>query len=747
MADNKDVVKKGVEDLEKEITCAICHEHYTEPKVLPCCHYYCKQCIHHLALRTGMDKPFPCPECRKDTTLPEASVDNLPTAFFVNRMKEVHSKLELAHGKVEAKCESCLEDKAEAFCRQCTKFICAECVKQHRRMKKLFPGHEVSTLEELKGGGAEEILIQEPSHKTCKVHKQPMSVYCYDCNTLICRDCTIKDHLGHKYEFVSVAAPKTKEELTQQLGPLMKSQESLFHAIKEIQTTIAEVEDQGGSVANTIKISCKELHTIIDDHQEALLAEAATRIQQEVKRLSDQEKSLSTAYAVVQGVIEYTKQCLEHSADDEVMRMRVEMQSRIDREIQEQQKEGENLAPVEEVDMGVEVSCAEDLKQLCHSKVKLSQIALVCTITGDGVKYAEVNKTSEFRVATKLSNGKLTKLPVVVECHLKSLASASTTKCTVGLVEDSEYRIQYTPTVQGCHEMIVTVNGQEVAGSPFPVFVSIHPTQLETPIRVITGVRIPWHLALNPAGNIIVRDLQTITILDKTGKKLMKSNYGFDNPLGVAVDNIDGCVYVTDNPSNNSKIIKLSPDLKLKQVFESNSKLKYRGVSVVGDEVMVCCQDTSVMVYTKELEYVRKIGSHGDGPGQYNRIFGLCSDEHSNVYICDINKCRVQVFSNGGEFLRSLDGDRDGVKKIRKPHDVCVSGQYVYVTNFSGHSVSVFTTDGEYVNTFGQRGSGPSDLMYPCGVCVDKDGFVYVCDNGNNRLLISSQFCEFVLLD
>ena len=100
----------------------------------------------------------------------------------------------------------------------------------------------------------------------------------------------------------------------------------------------------------------------------------------------------------------------------------------------------------------------------------------------------------------------------------------------------------------------------------------------------------------------------------------------------MAVDSTDGCVYVTDNPSNISKIIKLSPDLKLKQVFDSNSMLKYRGASVVGDEVMVCCQDTSVMVYTKELEYVRIIGSHGDGPGKYMRIYGLCSDEHSNLY-------------------------------------------------------------------------------------------------------------------
>ena len=727
MAENQDVVKKGVEDLEKEITCAICHEHYTEPKVLPCCHYYCKKCIHHLALRTGIDKPFPCPECRKDTTLPEASVNNLPTAFFLNRMKEVHSKLELAYGKVEAKCESCLEDKAEAFCRQCTKFICAECVKQHQRMKKLFPGHEVSTLEELKEGGVEEILIQEPSHKACKVHKQPMSVYCYDCNTLICRDCTIKDHLGHKYEFMLVAVPKAKEELTQQLDPLMKSQESLFHAIKEIQTTIAEVEDQGGSVANTIKISCKELHTIIDDHQESLLTEAATRVQQKVKRLSGQEKSLSTAYAVVQGVIEYTKQCLEHSADDEVVRMRFEMQSRIDREIQEQQKEGENLAPVEEADMGVEVSCAEDLKQICLTKAKLN---FLCTITGEGVKSAEMNKTSDFRVVT---NGKPT---VVIECHLKSLASTSTSKCIVDLIEDREYRIQYTPTVRGRHEVIVTVNGQEVAGSPFPVFVSIHPTQLGKPVQVITGVERPWHLALNPAGNIIVRDSQTITMLDKTGKKLMKSEYDFHCPLGVAVDSTDGCVYVTDNLANISKIIKLSPDLKLKQVFESNSEFNYRGESVVGDEVMVCCLDASVMVYTKELEYLRKIGSHGDtdGPGQYNRIFGLCSDEHSNVYVCDYSKSRVQVFSNGGEFLHSLDRDGYDVKKLKCPHDVCVSGhgQYVYVTNYSGHSVSVFTTDGDYVTIFGQCG----DLLYPRGVCVDKDGFVYVCDHGNNRLQI-----------
>ena len=104
MAEHVDVVEKIFRRRSRVL---ICHDHYTEPKVLPCLHYYCKQCVHRLTLRTGLNQPFSCPECCKDTTLPRGNVDELPTAFFVNHMKSVHSKLERAHSKVEAKCEMC----------------------------------------------------------------------------------------------------------------------------------------------------------------------------------------------------------------------------------------------------------------------------------------------------------------------------------------------------------------------------------------------------------------------------------------------------------------------------------------------------------------------------------------------------------------------------------------------------------------------------------------------------------------
>ena len=89
-----------------------------DPKVLPCLHYYCKKCVLRLAHRTGTGKPFSCPECRCDATLPEGGVDELKTAFFVNRLKTTVSTMDRAPGKVEVKCELCSGsgDKAEAFC-------------------------------------------------------------------------------------------------------------------------------------------------------------------------------------------------------------------------------------------------------------------------------------------------------------------------------------------------------------------------------------------------------------------------------------------------------------------------------------------------------------------------------------------------------------------------------------------------------------------------------------------------------
>ena len=406
MAEGIVVEGKTVEELEREITCGICQEHYTEPKVLPCLHYYCKKCVLRLTLRTATGKPFSCPECRCEATLPEGGVDELKTAFFVNRLKTTVSTMERAHGKVEVKCELCSDsgDKAEAFCRQCAMFICKNCIEHHKKLKILLT-HEVASLEDLKQGRAKPIVMKEdPASVKCLDHDEPLVVYCYDCDTLICRDCTMKDHRDHNFEFCKKAAATTKSNLLEKLEPLKTQSFSLSHAVEEVRTTKQELEAERNTVANTIKTSFKELRDILDNRERELLGEADRLVQEKMDRLSVQEKTLSLASAEVQSVVDYTEQCVRHCTDNEFMSTHAEIRRRIEQEIEEHSKSGRSLEPVEDVDVGVEVRFfAEALQQLCQTQANIIQLPIdpaKCTVAMEDSTKHEVNKTSHATLVT-----------------------------------------------------------------------------------------------------------------------------------------------------------------------------------------------------------------------------------------------------------------------------------------------------------------------------------------------------------
>ena len=45
------------------VDCALCLEEFKQPKILPCSHTFCLQCLEEL-IRTHPGNKFPCPECR-----------------------------------------------------------------------------------------------------------------------------------------------------------------------------------------------------------------------------------------------------------------------------------------------------------------------------------------------------------------------------------------------------------------------------------------------------------------------------------------------------------------------------------------------------------------------------------------------------------------------------------------------------------------------------------------------------------
>ncbi len=722
---------KTLVEMEKEITCAVCQEHYTEPKVLPCLHYYCKECVLKLALRTASNKPFSCPECRKDTILPEGGVEELKTAFFVNRYKSNYYALERVHGKVEVKCEGCSDSgaKAEAFCRQCVTFICKECVKQHKKLKA-FSSHEVDSLEDLKQGRAKEIAAKEPPTKKCLTHEEPLIIYCFDCNSLICRDCTVVAHKDHKFEFSKVAAPDTKTKLLEQLIPLKTAAKTLSGAVTEIQTTKQRVEAQGNSVANTINTSFNQLQLILEERKQQLLQESAKTVQEKIDKLTVQEKNLSLAHAQVQSITDYTERYVSDCSDNEVISMHTEIKKRIEQEIEEQSQSGRNTEPVEEADMGVEVGCVEALRQLCQDKAKITQLVIdptQCTLSTDNAESSLVNQTTTVALTTKLSNGKTTRRKCVIAAQLKSLCNGLVIKCKVKRSKKTgEYLIQYTPTVRGRHELSVIIDGkQQVAGSPFTMSVSVHPTRLGKPVKVWTGLNASTSIAVKSTEEILVSDFGgDIVKLRKNGKKqvLVKQDiHGLTNVWGLAIDSDDNIYCVSGSTNHIMKCNKSGFDVQVKKVDQPNYQ-GYSRLTIIENEVWLCGMDSGhLIVCDRNLNYKKCIKTEKD-------FFAICSDVRGNIYATSSDNM-IHVISKDGVVLRSFGCDSNGVKMLNDPCGICVSGQFVYVTNLYGHNVSVFTTAGNFVTSFRGHGSGDGEFRNPVGVCTDLDNFVYITDN------------------
>ena len=373
------------------------------------------------------------------------------------------------------------------------------------------------------------------------------------------------------------------------------------------------------------------------------------------------------------------------------------------------------------------------LQRLCQTMANITGLAVdpaKCTVRGEGRETAEVGQTAEVSLTTKLTNNVITRRSVAVVSELKSLRDGSV-ECTVDRSGPGEYNIKYTPTVRGCHELTVSVDGQHVEGSPFSESVAISPTLLGKPVKVWTGISSPYGVTVNSDGEVIVCESdRDIIKLDKEGKKHVIVDYSTTTLSwlsDVATDKEDN-VYCTDSKTN--KILRCDKNGRNVRVYEVEGP-GHLGVAVVGDELMLCQLDSkgTIMIYNRELEYTRRIVY--EDMGQFTN---LSSDSHGNLYVSDNDKSMIRVFSNDGVLLRSFGHDNNGVKRLDHPHGVCVSGQYVYVSNFISH-VSVFTTAGHYVTSFGQLGRKEGKLYRPRGVCVDEQhNFILVCGYINNRV-------------
>ena len=717
MAEAPDTSDKRLEELEEEITCAVCQGHYQQAKLLPCNHYYCRACIEELAKRSR-GRPFACPECRKEATLPPGGVEKLQGAFFVERMKDLFGKMAKAEGKVEAVCESCSGGgKAVAFCRQCTEFICAECVAIHGKLKA-FSDHKVSMLEDLKKGGAKNIPFEEAPPPKCFDHDEPMKIFCFDCNRLICRDCTVIDHNGHNFNFLKKCAPESRKTLRDSLAPLRKVQADITGAEKKLNATEAQVDTQKNEVCKSLEQSFDQLKALLDQRKAELVKKASALAQEKKDALAAQSKGLQVAQAEIQSLVEFVERNVENTSDQDLMGIRTQLQTKVEEE--EKRHQQLSLEPATTADIACNPPSPDAIPRELGAVFPAGDLdKLNVTLP----ETCSVGESAQVSVKVPQSVG------TNVQAQLKSLADPSCAMlASVAPTNADTYTITFTPRVRGRHDLTVTVNGKEIAGSPFRVFVKIHPTQLGQPVRTITGLHQPWGIAINSKQQLVVAEGsgRKTTIMERDGKRVQTIEYGKLDPRGVATGP-DGAIYVTDFADVLYKF-----DEKGRHIKTVQNELKCsRFLKIIHNQLYAPDTDSDlVKIFDTDCNVIGTIHTKEECHRPYD-----IAESEENLYIAGSSAIAVYTCAPNGTFVRHLNLQPSSVQ-LQNSRGLCFdSNGYLFVADLNA-GVYVFKPSGEHVASLGLVSSGV--MRCPAGIAIDEDGFVYVCDfsGGKNRVVV-----------
>ncbi|XP_003416231.3 tripartite motif-containing protein 59 [Loxodonta africana] len=133
-------------NFEDELTCPICYSIFEDPRVLPCSHTFCRNCLENVLQASGnfyiwrpLRIPLKCPSCRSIIEIASTGIESLPVNFALKAIIEKYQQED--HPDIVT-CPEHYRQPLNVYCLLDKKLVCGHCltIGQHH-------GHPIDDLE------------------------------------------------------------------------------------------------------------------------------------------------------------------------------------------------------------------------------------------------------------------------------------------------------------------------------------------------------------------------------------------------------------------------------------------------------------------------------------------------------------------------------------------------------------------------------------------------------------------------
>ncbi|PVD36815.1 hypothetical protein C0Q70_03805 [Pomacea canaliculata] len=241
--------------------CAVCTNDFTTPKLLPCGHLLCRQCVI-----SWMDSKSEaaCPLCTcpivqhqgNSSRISADVVDALPTDSVMEAIVESASILMMVD-----LCTVCDDLKAEYICMQCLEKMCESCMKIHKKMV-VSRSHDVESVSTVT---PERLAASRPA--LCADHvTEKAEFFCVDHNIAICTPCVSNKHSTcPDVKSLDEKMKSAEEEFDSLREKLLTAEDNLKHAIDNINMRVqtANVTEQQNMAL--VDKTCDRLQKMVEE--------------------------------------------------------------------------------------------------------------------------------------------------------------------------------------------------------------------------------------------------------------------------------------------------------------------------------------------------------------------------------------------------------------------------------------------------------------------------------------------------